>query len=77
MSRDLRWAADIPGPVDIGQHEIEHQRIPVGLLEHLYAFGAVGSVGNTVSLVAQMQLQQIGDMHVIFDDQHPFCSIHI
>src|SRR2546429_3119355 len=61
-------AADLEA-VDAGKHEVEdHERRvqPVGLVQRLRP---IGDPGNGEPLVAQIQLQQRGDVVLVFDDQ--------
>ncbi|MNG99296.1 hypothetical protein D3C79_584620 [compost metagenome] len=62
-----RPAADLQ-PVDARQHQIEDQRVPAALFQHRHAQIAVGGVANVVAFIAQVQLQQLGDVAVILND---------
>ncbi|MDT4836680.1 hypothetical protein FQZ97_703890 [compost metagenome] len=68
-------AADLEA-VDAGQHEVEHQRVPLAALQRAQAGVAVGGVLDRVALVAQVHAQQLGNVGVVLDDQHAFGGVH-
>jgi hypothetical protein len=60
-------------PVHAGQHHVQHQRIPRAvLLEQAQAGIAAGGMGDVVALIAQVHAQQVGDVGIVFNDQHAF-----
>ncbi|MNI61194.1 hypothetical protein D3C73_1164500 [compost metagenome] len=68
-------AADFQA-VDTGQHQVEDQCVPVALLQQAHAFIAIGAVHHLELLVAKMQADQVGDMHIVLDHQDAFGLFH-
>ncbi len=63
--------------VDTGQHQVEDQRVPATALQFTNAGVAVGGMRHGVALVVQMHAQQLGDVGIVFDDQHAFGGFHV
>jgi hypothetical protein len=68
-------AADLEA-VHAGQHQVEHQRVPMAALQFAQARVAVRGVFDHIAFVAQVHAQQFGDVGVVLDDQHAFGSVH-
>src|SRR5690606_25361794 len=62
--------------VDAGQHQVQHQRVPVALFQATHAVVAVGGVFHLVAFVAQVQAQQFGNVGVVFNNQHAAGGVH-
>ncbi|MNN75964.1 hypothetical protein D3C81_1922990 [compost metagenome] len=76
IARHIACAAADFQAIDARQHQIEDQRVPTSLFQHCHALIAIGRVADVIAFIAQMQLQQFGDMAVVFDDQDSFCLFH-
>src|SRR5690606_17381545 len=41
-----------------------------------HTFVAAGGMTDLVAFIPQVHAQQVGDMHIVFDDQDVFCAAH-
>ena len=57
-------------PVDVGEHDVEHDRVGPELAGDLHGAEAVGGGAHVPPLVPQGHLQQLGERVLVVDDEH-------
>src|SRR3984957_11823439 len=72
--RDRGMLADLPAelePVDLGQHQVEQHHVRLLGLQHRQRLGAVGRHQRVEPAHGQVRPDQVDDVRVVLDDEHP------